>query len=99
MNANTTQLQCRLFNQTYNPNHLHTGNRILRERLIGPALASYYPPRAVTHRTFRKLFPRLEGADPHEIDRVEGLTILKSKGKGAPKKRRTKEEGKKGRRR
>ena len=37
----------------------------------------------------------METYDPKEVDRVEGLTILKSKGKGAPKKKRSKEESKK----
>lgn len=40
------------------------------------------------------MFPRMETYDPQEVDRLEGLTIAKSKGKGAPRKRRTKEEGK-----
>ena len=40
------------------------------------------------------MFPKMETFDPRDVDRLEGLTILKSKGKGAPKKKKSKEEGK-----
>jgi len=67
------------------------GNKVLRERLKGPALAAYYPRNSVTIADIQKEFKRydLETWNEEEEDRLEGLQIAKLRGKGAPKKKRT----------
>merc|ERR1712000_441840 len=37
------KLQCSIFSTPFNPNQQRLGNKILRARLRGPALAAYYP--------------------------------------------------------
>lgn len=87
------QLRCSLFNTTYNPTGARLGNKVLRQRLRGPALAQYYPRRAVTHRDLVDAFKHLdlETWDDEEEDRLETLQVRSMRGKGAPKKKRTKE--------
>jgi len=43
----------------------------------------------------RKLYPGYETYDNYEEDRLENIQIAKSRGKGAPKKKRTAAESKK----
>lgn len=54
------QLQCRIYNQLYNPLCIRTGNKILRERLRGPAMAAYYPRRMATIKDVQMMYPELE---------------------------------------
>lgn len=64
------------------------GNKILRQRLRGPALASYYPRRTWTLREMQDLYgPELEIPNDDEEDRLEHIALLKLRGKGAPKKK------------
>jgi len=67
------------------------GNKVLRERLKGPALAAYYPRNSVTIADIQKEFNRydMKTWNEEEEDRLEGLQIAKLRGKGAPKKKRT----------
>lgn len=52
------------------------GNKILRQRLRGPALASYYPRRMVDLKDLTKEFgPALEFVDEDEEDRQESLAL------------------------
>jgi len=85
----TSQVQCRVFNTTYNPERIRVGSRILHQRLKGPSVASYYPPRIGTISQLRKLYPEFEVIDDEEEDWLEHLNVAKSRGKGAPKKKRT----------
>ncbi|KAI5919003.1 mitochondrial ribosomal subunit S27-domain-containing protein [Camillea tinctor] len=62
------KVQCQIFATTYNPDGIRMGNKVLRQRLRGPTLAKYYPPR---------------GPSVNDLQRV------RSRGKGAPKKKRT----------
>ncbi|KAI9799539.1 MAG: hypothetical protein M1825_004465 [Sarcosagium campestre] len=71
------------------------GTKILRQRLKGPSVQAYYPERRVTFKDLEKAFPGLETWDDKEEDRVEHLQIMKSRGKGAPKKKKTAGESKK----
>ncbi|KAH6695831.1 mitochondrial ribosomal subunit S27-domain-containing protein [Plectosphaerella plurivora] len=88
--------QCQVFSTTYNPEGLRTGNKVLRQRLRGPSLASYYPERTVTVRDVMKSFgPHLTTFDMEEDDRREHITELKSRGKSAPAKKKVKTEKKK----
>jgi small subunit ribosomal protein S33 len=67
------------------------GNKVLRQRLRGPALAAYYPRRSATVEDVLKEFKRfdLEGFNEEEDDRLENVAFAKLRGKGAPKKKRT----------
>lgn len=51
------------------------GNKILRQRLKGPSLAKYYPPRGPTINTLEKEFKslQLETINEEEEDRLEHL--------------------------
>ncbi|KAK5256545.1 hypothetical protein LTR16_003024 [Cryomyces antarcticus] len=89
------QAQCRIFSTTFNPTNIRTGNKVLRQRLKGSALAAYYPRKVVTIRDLQKLYPNFETWDEEQEDRVEHILIQKSRGKGAPKKKRTAAESKK----
>ncbi|KAI1461042.1 mitochondrial ribosomal subunit S27-domain-containing protein [Annulohypoxylon moriforme] len=87
---NLTKAQCEIFSTTYNPDGIRMGNLILRQRLRGPTLAKYYPPRGPTINTLEKAFKHLhlETINEKEEDRIEHLAGVKSRGKGAPKKQR-----------
>ncbi|KAF2750405.1 hypothetical protein M011DRAFT_465163 [Sporormia fimetaria CBS 119925] len=89
------KVQCRVFNTTFNPNRQRLGTRILHERLKGEAVASYYPPRIGTIKQLQALYPEYQILDEKEEDRLEHLTIARSRGKENPKKKRTAAESKK----
>ncbi|MCJ1340392.1 mitochondral 37S ribosomal protein S27 [Bachmanniomyces sp. S44760] len=92
------KVQSRIFGTIYNPQGLRTGNKVLRQRLKGPQVAAYYPRRTVTIKDLQKVFWKkfeLETWDDDEEDRLDALAVTKQRGKGAPKKKRTKEESKK----
>lgn len=82
--------QCRIFNTTFNATAQRLGNKILRQRLKGPSLAAYYPQRVATFVDLKRLYPGYELYDDFEEDRLEHLQIAKSRGKGAPKKKKAK---------
>ncbi len=69
------QARCELFSTTFNPEGIRTGNKILRQRLKGPALASYYPRKQITFREFQQEFKslELEVEDEDEADRLEHI--------------------------
>lgn len=69
------QVRCRIFSTNYNPDALRTGNKILRQRLRGPALAAYYPRRGPTLKDLHKAFPDLETWDEAEEDRLEHVQM------------------------
>ncbi|KAK2733443.1 hypothetical protein FQN55_003355 [Onygenales sp. PD_40] len=83
--------QCRIFSLNFNPERQRLGNKILRQRLRGPALAAYYPQKMGTLRELQDAYKHLglEVYNPEEDERLEGLEKLKVRGKGAPKKKRT----------
>ncbi|KAI1764343.1 mitochondrial ribosomal subunit S27-domain-containing protein [Hypoxylon sp. FL1150] len=86
---NLMKAQCEVFSTTYNPEGIRTGNKILRQRLKGPSLAKYYPPRGPTVNTLEKEFKsfKLETINEEDEDRLEHLEGVRSRGKGAPKKK------------
>lgn len=52
------------------------GNKILRQRLRGPALAAYYPRKSWTHRDLIDMWgPELEVANEEEEDRLEHIAL------------------------
>lgn len=82
------KVQCNVFSTTYNPEGIRMGNKILRQRLKGAALASYYPKRLVTFRDLKNTFaPELSVLDWEDVDRLEHLDGLRSRGKGSAKKK------------
>ncbi|KAI1095116.1 mitochondrial ribosomal subunit S27-domain-containing protein [Rostrohypoxylon terebratum] len=89
--------QCEVFSTTYNPDGVRMGNKILRQRLRGPTLAKYYPPRGPTVNTLERAFRglKLETINEQAEDRLEHLAGVKQRGKGAPKKRRSAVKAKK----
>lgn len=94
------QTQCRIFATTYNPERVRMGNKILRQRLRGPALAAYYPRKMFDLKDLVKEYgPVLEFVDEEEDDRQESLTLLRARGKGAPKKKKGPPDATKGKRR
>lgn len=66
----SVQLGSQIFNTTFNPTGLRTGNKILRQRLKGPALADYYLKRGPTIKDMRKLWPDMRFPDEEEDQRV-----------------------------
>lgn len=65
------QAQCKVFNTVFNPTGARLGTKVLRERLKGPSVASYYPRRIGTFNDLAKLYPEWEGLDVVEWDRQE----------------------------
>ncbi|KAK5788494.1 hypothetical protein VI817_009452 [Penicillium citrinum] len=70
---------------------LRLGNKILRQRLRGPALAAWYPKKDVSFRDLQNTYKPLglTTFDEAEDDREEAIQIAKLRGKGRPKKKRT----------
>ncbi|OJD25816.1 hypothetical protein ACJ73_02816 [Blastomyces percursus] len=83
--------QCRIFSHTYNPEQQRLGNKVLRQRLRGPALAAYYPQRIGTLNELEEAYDALglRFVDYPEGKRLGVIEKLQSRGKGSPKKRRT----------
>lgn len=54
-----TKAQCRIFSHTYNPEQQRLGNKVLRQRLRGPALAAYYPQRIGTLKELEEAYDAL----------------------------------------
>lgn len=69
------QVQCRIFHTTFNPDGLRMGNKVLRQRLRGPAMAAYYPRRVATFKDLKNLYPEYETYDDDEEDRLEGIAM------------------------
>ncbi|KAA8911337.1 mitochondrial ribosomal subunit S27-domain-containing protein [Sphaerosporella brunnea] len=84
------KLRASIFNTTFNPSNVRTGNKYLRQRLKGKSLADYYPPRTVTVADMRRIWPELGFIDEQEQARVDAVERAKARGKGAPKKIRVK---------
>ncbi|KAI0125106.1 mitochondrial ribosomal subunit S27-domain-containing protein [Xylariales sp. AK1849] len=84
------KVQCEVFSTTYNPNGVRMGNKILRQRLRGPTMAKYYPPKGPSLSTLFKEFKhlQLEGIDEDFEDWQEHLAGVRSRGKQPPKKKR-----------
>ncbi|EPQ28368.1 uncharacterized protein PFL1_04195 [Pseudozyma flocculosa PF-1] len=96
--ASLKALQCKIFSTTHNPTMARTGAKVLRQRLQGPSMLTYYPP-TVNYRTLELLVPGLGRLqDPKELQRLEDVERKKMLGKGPPKKgegRRAAMKGKK----
>ena len=87
--AALTQLRCQLTETSYNSQSLRTGAKYLRARLRGPSMVSYYPAGFDIARIIRQ-YPALEMVDDDEEERLVDVLDRKKRGKGAPKKAKTK---------
>ncbi|KAF5392713.1 hypothetical protein D9757_000835 [Collybiopsis confluens] len=90
--AKLTRLRCSIFQTIYNPTGVRTGAKYLRARLRGPAMMSYYPP-TLNLAQVARMYPELEIEDEDEAQRLQDIDDRKKRGKGAPKKAKTKEDG------
>ncbi|KAF4578341.1 hypothetical protein EYR36_000148 [Pleurotus pulmonarius] len=87
--AALTRLRCSIFQTSYNPTSVRTGVKYLRARLRGPSMAQYYPV-ALNLSQLAREFPELEIVDPDEEQRIQDVEDKKKRGKGAPKKAKSK---------
>lgn len=69
--TNHSQARCEVFATNYNPDGVRMGNKVLRQRLRGPALASWYPRKTVGVSDVMKLHPKLTTWNDKEQDRRE----------------------------
>lgn len=60
------KVSCNIFSTTFNPTASRNGNKILRQRLRGPALLDYYPTENVKLQTVIRAFPELGLLDEAE---------------------------------
>ncbi|CAO3626327.1 unnamed protein product [Cunninghamella blakesleeana] len=72
------QLSSKVFDTVYNPTAVRTGNKVLRQQLLGPTMTQYHPAPLVHFRDIKALYPDLE--------RLDEIARRKRRGKGAPKK-------------
>lgn len=90
------EVSAKIFDQNFNPTGIRTGSKILSRRLKGPSVASYYGnPDFIKFKHLKTLFPESDFFDPEEQYRVVRLESLKRRGKGAPKKTKKGDSGKK----
>lgn len=78
-----------VFGNTFNPECIRTGAKVLRRPLRGDLIKEYYyPADRILPRisVLNKMFPDLHCADPDELRRVQKNIDQRRKGKGAPKK-------------
>ncbi|KAF9494087.1 hypothetical protein BDN71DRAFT_1015795 [Pleurotus eryngii] len=87
--AALTRLRCSIFQTSYNPTSVRTGAKYLCARLRGPSMAQYYPA-ALNLSQLAREFPELEIVDPDEEQRIQDVEDKKKRGKGAPKKAKSK---------
>ncbi|KAF8156733.1 mitochondrial ribosomal subunit S27-domain-containing protein, partial [Crassisporium funariophilum] len=89
--AALTRLRCSLLQTSHNPSSLRTGAKYLKARLRGPSMLAYYPPEFAINRIVNaKEYAALEMVDEDEDERVQDVIERKKRGKGAPKKAKTK---------
>lgn len=84
--AQLAQLSCKIFQNVYNPTAARTGNKVLRQRLVGPTMTAYNPQKLVHFRDIKALYPSLNLVDMEEKARLDEIARRKRRGKGAPKK-------------
>jgi small subunit ribosomal protein S33 len=84
------QLQCSIFSTTYNPTNARNGAKYLKGALRGPSMVRYYPPR-ITFKDIEKMLGGEFGVtDLAEQQRLDDVAARKRRGKGPPKKAKTK---------
>lgn len=87
--AALTRLRCQIFQTSYNPTGIRTGAKYLRQRLRGPSMVEYYP-RELNFAKIARKYPILELVNEAEEQRLLDVEERKKRGKGAPKKAKSK---------
>lgn len=82
-------IRCSIFATSYNPSSMRTGAKYLRARLRGPSMLNYYP-KILSISNFNQLFPELKLVDEDKVQRQKDLAALRARGKGTPKKAKSK---------
>ncbi|CAG8635214.1 9455_t:CDS:1, partial [Racocetra fulgida] len=80
------KLRAKLFDNVYNPTNVRTGNKVLRQRLIGPTITNWYPKQLIAVREITDMFSEFNLVNQQEKQRLEEIAKRKKRGKGAPKK-------------
>ena len=86
------RLRCQIFQTSYNPTSVRTGAKYLRAPLRGPAMVEYYP-KPLTVAQFNRWkggANALKLTDWDEYQRLVDVEEKKRRGKGVPKKAKTK---------
>ncbi|ORY01869.1 hypothetical protein K493DRAFT_255322 [Basidiobolus meristosporus CBS 931.73] len=87
------KLSSEIFGNVYNPTGARIGTSVLKQRLKGPTVSSYYPQPGPKLSTITKAFPELNLIDYDAVERREEISRKKRRGKGAPKKGEGKRAG------
>ncbi|ETW85077.1 hypothetical protein HETIRDRAFT_18624, partial [Heterobasidion irregulare TC 32-1] len=87
--AALARLRCSIFQTSFNPTSMRTGAKYLRKRLVGPSMLNYYP-REVSIAQLNSWNPGWDLVDLKEQQRVQDVDAKKKRGKGTPKKAKTK---------
>ncbi|KAH8114193.1 mitochondrial ribosomal subunit S27-domain-containing protein [Phellopilus nigrolimitatus] len=86
-----TRLRCSIFQTAFNPGSQRTGAKYLRSRMRGPSMVAYYPERdEMSIGALNKEYPGWNLVDVHEVRRRIDVKEHRDRGKGAPKKAKTK---------
>lgn len=88
--ASLARLRCTIFQTSYNPTSTRTGAKYLRARLRGPSMVEYYPEELSVARFNRMNHGEWKIVDPLEDMRLNDVEEKKKRGKGAPKKAKSK---------
>ncbi|KAK9325945.1 mitochondrial ribosomal subunit S27-domain-containing protein [Lipomyces orientalis] len=71
---------CEIFQTVFNPDSVRTGNKVLRRKMKGPAVISYYPIESpVKFRHIRAAYPMFEfpnTADEHRVAMNELYVVM-----------------------
>lgn len=89
--AALTRLRCQVFQTSYNPTSMRTGAKYLKRRLRGPSMLEYYPEQPDIAALIRQ-FPDEGLRNTAEETRLQDIIDKKARGKGTPKKAKTKGE-------
>ena len=87
--AALTRLRCSIFQTSYNPTSQRTGAKYFRARLRGPSMVRYYP-QEVNIASIISQYPEMEIVNKAEVQRLQDIEAKKRRGKGAPKKAKSK---------
>ncbi|EIM82328.1 uncharacterized protein STEHIDRAFT_124492 [Stereum hirsutum FP-91666 SS1] len=87
--AALTRLRSQVFQTSYNPSSMRTGAKYLKRRLRGPSMLEYYPEQPDIAALIRQ-FPDEGLRNTAEETRLQDIIDKKARGKGTPKKAKTK---------
>lgn len=90
------KIRAGIFGTTFNPEGVRTGAKILRKRLVGPTVASYYKNAdIIKFKHLKSLYPQFNFVDEDEEYRLLMVAARKRRGKGTPAKKKEAEKKKK----